>query len=703
MIAAPAGIVASGDDGPANERSSGTPSEPPPDTAFQKVTLNDSPGEPMDLAVLPDGRVLHTTRPGEVWLHDPDTGRNLLAATLDVYGHDEEGLQSVAIDPRFDGRKNRWVYLYYSPPLDTPVDDPSTPDINEGDAPFFGDPEDFEPFEGFIRLSRFKLTGNELDLESEQEIIDVPVDRGICCHVGGDIAFDGDGNLYLSTGDDTNPFQSDGFTPIDERADRNPAFDAQRTSGNTNDLRGKVLRIKVHKNGGYSIPDGNLFEPGTPDTRPEIYTMGLRNPFRIDVDPQTDALYVADYSPDASTPDPARGPAGQGKWIAVTEPANYGWPYCATAELPYVEYDFATGESGQTFDCQAPVNDSPHNTGRSELPPVAQPDVWYTYAESDLFPELGTGGIGPMGGPAYEFNWRNTVGRAPVAWPRYYDGVPLFHEWTRDYVKAFHLDDDGEVDTIEDVLPSIVFDNPMDIEFGPNGALYVLEYGDGFFSENPDAQLARVDYIGRRGNHTPSPQAAAAPTSGETPLTVEFSSDGTVDEDGDWLRYEWDFDSDGRVDSRRQNPTHTYEEDGVYTATLQVTDVGGRHRGKSASAEVEIVVGNATPVVEFVTPSDGDAFQFGDAVAFEVTVIDDQSVDCANVEVTYVLGHDDHGHPQTTASGCEGTIQTTEPSGHDPGNDNLHGVFFASYTDPGVDGLPPLTGTDEVVLEPITP
>jgi PKD repeat protein len=243
----------------------------------------------------------------------------------------------------------------------------------------------------------------------------------------------------------------------------------------------------------------------------------------------------------------------------------------------------------------------------------------------------------------------------------------------------------------------------MDIEFGPNGALYVLEYGDGFFSENPDAQLARVDYIGRRGNHTPSPQAAAAPTSGETPLTVEFSSDGTVDEDGDWLRYEWDFDSDGRVDSRRQNPTHTYEEDGVYTATLQVTDVGGRHRGKSASAEVEIVVGNATPVVEFVTPSDGDAFQFGDAVAFEVTVIDDQSVDCANVEVTYVLGHDDHGHPQTTASGCEGTIQTTEPSGHDPGNDNLHGVFFASYTDPGVDGLPPLTGTDEVVLEPITP
>ena len=73
----------------------------------------------------------------------------------------------------------------------------------------------------------------------------MPADRGLCCHVGGQIEFDCDGNLYLSTGDDTNPFQSAGYTPIDDRATRNPAFDARRTSGNTNDLRGKILRIRV--------------------------------------------------------------------------------------------------------------------------------------------------------------------------------------------------------------------------------------------------------------------------------------------------------------------------------------------------------------------------------------------------------------------------------------------------------------------------
>ncbi|MGH3356694.1 MAG: PQQ-dependent sugar dehydrogenase [Nocardioidaceae bacterium] len=673
------------------------PAAPPPDSAFQKVTLNDSPGEPMDLAVLPDGRVLHSTRAGELWLHDPETGLNTKAAELDVYQHDEEGLQSVALAPGFDGRTNNWVYLYYSPPMDTPVDDPETPDVNEGDAPFVGTKADWQRFEGAIRLSRFRLEGDELDLGSEQQIIDVPVDRGICCHVGGDIVFDAAGNLYLSTGDDTNPFESDGYAPIDERPQRNPAFDAQRSSANTDDLRGKILRVTPKAGGGYTIPDGNLFPQGTDRARPEIYAMGLRNPFRVELDRETGDLFVADYSPDAGEADPQRGPAGQGKWTVVRQAGNYGWPYCATAELPYVDYDFATGESGETFDCAAPVNESPHNTGLADLPATTQPKVWYGYAASERFPELGTGGIGPMAGPAYDFDARDTRAAEPVAWPAYYDGMPLFYEWTRDYVKGFRLSEDGSVDTIEDVIPSIVTDNPMDLEFGPDGALYVLEYGDGFFAENPEAQLARIDHIGEGGNHSPEPQVSAEPTSGLSPLTVAFSSEGTRDQDGDRLRYAWDFDADGTVDSRQQNPSWTYTENGVYDATLQVTDVPG---GRSVSSSVEVVVGNQAPVVQLVQPVEGQQFAFGDTVDFQVQVTDDQPVDCARVSVTYILGHDQHGHPQSTASGCSGSIETTVPSGHDPETDDLTAVFNASYTDPGAEGVPPLSGEDEVVLEP---
>src|SRR5689334_1253773 len=278
---------------------------PPPDSQFQKVTIDQTPGEPIDLAVLPDSRVLHTERSGEVWLHDPDSGLKTLAAKVDVYQHDEEGLQSIALDPNF--ASNRWVYLYYSPPLNTPVDDPTTPTVNEGDAPGFGTAADFAKFKGYIQLSRFKWGGSTIDLRSEQKILQVPVDRGICCHVGGDIVFDGAGNLLLSTGDDSNPFESDGYAPIDERQGRNPVFDAQRTAANTNDLRGKVLRIKPGANGGYTIPAGNLFVDQNPQTKPEIFLMGLRNPFRIEFNKQTGELYVADYSPDANQPNPARG------------------------------------------------------------------------------------------------------------------------------------------------------------------------------------------------------------------------------------------------------------------------------------------------------------------------------------------------------------------------------------------------------------
>jgi hypothetical protein len=538
-----------------------------------------------------------------------------------------------------------------------------------------------------MRLSRFKLAGNSLQLGTEQKIIEVGTDRGICCHVGGKIDFDAAGNLYLSTGDDTNPFASDGYVPIDERANRNPAYDAQRSAGNTNDLRGKLLRIKPKAGGGYTIPRGNLFKPGTAKTRPEIYAMGLRNPFRFAVDRTNGLIYLADYSPDASAPNPARGPAGQGRWMAIAKPANYGWPYCVAPDLPYVDYDFATGTSGAPFDCAHPVNASPHNTGLTALPPVQAAQINYSYGPSAAFPQLGTGGIGPMGGPAYDYDRRST---SRTRWPAYYDGMPLFYEWTRDYVKGIRLDNRRQVTGIEDVLPSVIFDNPMDLEFGPDGALYVLEYGDGFFSENPEAQLARIDFV--RGNRTPIPKISGSPTVGTAPLTVAFSSAGTSDPDGDALRYAWDFDANGTVDSTSANPTWTYQANGSYRPTLNGPDATGR----SASAELPLFVGPVAPTVSFVTPTQDQPFEFGDTVDFQVAVVDDQPVDCARVTVTYILGHDQHGHPLSTASGCTGSITTFVDGGH-TGSDNLTAVFVAEYTDAGD---PPRSGSATVVLTP---
>jgi hypothetical protein len=151
------------------------------------------------------------------------------------------------------------------------------------------------------------------------------------------------------------------------------------------------------------------------------------------------------------------------------------------------------------------------------------------------------------------------------------------------------------------------------------------------------------------------------------------------------------------VDSRSTAPTvtHTYTRNGDFEATLRVVDSTGR----SAAASVRVIVGNEFPVVTLTVEPEGGTFQFGDSVTYSVTVQDDTPVDCSQVSVAYILGHDEHGHPLSSSVGCTGTIQTFVDSGHG-GAGNLRGVFSATYTDNPGSGLPRLSGSDEVVLTP---
>ncbi|MET8677371.1 PQQ-dependent sugar dehydrogenase [Streptomyces sp. NPDC004647] len=652
------------------------PSAVPAAEDFQQVALAkgaEETGEPMTLAVLPDRSVLHTSRDGTLRITDA-AGNTRISGRIPVYSHDEEGLQGVGIDPGF--AENRAVYLYYAPPLDTP----------SGDAPNDGSPSEFAPYDGVNRLSRFVLKPDgTLDNASEKKVLDVPASRGICCHVGGDIDFDAQGNLHLSTGDDSNPFASDGFTPIDERANRNPAYDARRSAGNTNDLRGKILRIKVAADGSYTVPDGNLFAPGTEKTRPEIYAMGFRNPFRMSVDKPTGTVYVGDYGPDAGAADPGRGPAGQVEFARVTKAGNFGWPYCAGKNDAYVDYDFGTQTSGSAFDCGAPRNTSPHNTGLTDLPPAQE--AWIPY-DGGSVPEFGTGSESPMGGPVYRYD---ASVDSPVKFPQAYDGDFFAGEFGRRWIKRIEHGSDGSVQSIN-AFPW-TGTQVMDMEFGPDGALYVLDYGTAWFGGDENSALYRIENAS--DGHSPVAKATADRTSGQAPLKAAFSSAGSSDADGDALSYAWDFGDGGK--STEANPTYTYKENGTYTATVTAKDASGR----TGSASVHLTVGNTAPKVTLQLPGDGQLFTFGDEIPFTVKVTDpeDGAIDCAKVKVTHILGHDSHGHPVTSANGCSGTLKTSADGEHDP-NANIFGVFDAEYTDRGANGQPALTTHDQNVVQP---
>ena len=184
--------------------------------------------EPMAMDIFPDGKIIFIERTGAIKLFDPDSENLQIVSRINVFTRQEEGLLGIAIDPGW--KNNHWIYLYYTPKKDN----------------------------GAIRLSRFVFVNNSLQLSSEKIMLKVPTLKGQeLFHAAGSIEFDDKGFLYLSTGDNS-AHSGNEYALIDERQGR-IAFDAQRSSANSMDLRGKILRIKPLADGSYLCPKGNLY------------------------------------------------------------------------------------------------------------------------------------------------------------------------------------------------------------------------------------------------------------------------------------------------------------------------------------------------------------------------------------------------------------------------------------------------------------
>lgn len=554
----------------------------PDENRFTKVVLDEGLDEPVELVVMKDNGVLFIERKGDIKLYTPVDSAVRTIYHLDVSHHyknpdnanneAEDGLLGIGLDPDFE--QNHWVYLYYSKPGDESVN----------------------------ILTRWDFVDNQLVPSSEKVLLKVAVQRDQCCHTGGSIDWDAKGNLYLSTGDNTSP-RATAYAPIDERPGRSP-WDAQKGSANTNDLRGKVIRIHPEPDGTYTIPEGNLFPKGMEKTRPEIYAMGTRNAYRLSVDKKTGYVYWGDVGPDARKDSVGLGPNAYDEINQARKPGYFGWPYFVGDNQAYNDYDFATNTSGAKFDPAKPINNSPNNTGLTELPPAQKAFIWYPYGISDEFPLMGSGGRTAMAGPVY---YSEDFKGAKRAFPDYYNGKLFIYEWMRGWIIAVTMDKEGNYVEMEKFMPSHKFSNPMDMAFGPDGDLYLLEYGTGWFQQNDNARLVRIEYNG--GNRKPLVQMAASKPSGATPLGVKFSSAGTRDFDRDELSYLWSIRSaDGSTITsfKEENPSYTFETPGVYTARLTVTD----SKGESSTSTIKIQAGNEPPELSFHITRGNQTFFF---------------------------------------------------------------------------------------------
>lgn len=550
-------------------------------------------GEPMAMAFTPSGALYVVERDGAVHRWDEASGKLHHVEQLDAHTGTEHGLLGIVFDPAHD--ENGWVYLYWVP-------EP-------------GETEDLA-----YRLARYELRDDVLDLESETVLLEIPVDPGSTSHEGGTLIFDADGNLWLSTGDDTNPHESDGYAPLDARPDRT-IFDASRSAASTQDLRGKILRLRPRADGTYDVPEGNLFD-NADQGRPEIYAMGVRNPFRFTVDSETGTLYWGDVGPDARDDSETRGPRGYDEFNRTTRPGNFGWPYVIGDNIPYRAFDWATETSGAPFDAEAPKNTSGRRTGLVDLPPATPAWIAYSYDSTGELYDLADDGdessrtamVGPVVRRA-GFADPDAEG----ALPAYYDGKLVIYEFMRDWVKLVSTDEQGRILKIEPFPIDLALSAPMDVKLGPDGKLYVLEYGATWFQDNDDSRLSRHSYFAG-ANPLPSARATVTPTLGAPPLTMTLDGTASFDRNpDDELSYEWVLkrsDGSSTAVATGSETTATIDRPGAFEIELRVTDTAG---GVS-SATMPVVVGNEPPDVQIQAQAN-QSFFFEDDGGFDYAIV----------------------------------------------------------------------------------
>lgn len=182
---------------------------------------------------------------------------------------------------------------------------------------------------GDTQVSGFRVSDNPDVADPASEVSILRDDQPFPNHNGGQVLFGPDGYLYVMLGDGGS------------------AGDPGGRGQSLADLLGSILRVDPLDGGGYAVPPDNPFL-STTGARPEIWSYGLRNPWRVAFDPATNDLYIADV--------------GQGRWEEVNVPdgagrgLNFGWnimegPECLQdsscdqdgLELPVLSYDHGEG------------------------------------------------------------------------------------------------------------------------------------------------------------------------------------------------------------------------------------------------------------------------------------------------------------------------------------------------------------------------
>eukprot|EP00536_Pseudo-nitzschia_multiseries_P014847 jgi/Psemu1/327687/estExt_fgenesh1_pg.C_7760001 len=512
-------------------------------------------------------------------LEDPDESSKsieILNLESKMCTNVERGLQTIAIHPDFE--ENRYIYLYYTKHKeDCLADDSENGPWNV--------------------ISRFVMDPETLMLDYEQR---VEIWRGAplhdAVHNGGAMVFGNDRKLYVTTGDGGTPenaqdqtnnlgnllrLDDDGSTPID-----NPFTEV-------NGYESYHCRKSEGK-----APTNSSDEA----ICSEIFATGLRNPFRISMDPNDK----------------------EKTRLAISDVGGKVWEEIDFAGTDYegVNYGHNTYE-GPCFR---------HSDNECTVPEdFEEPFYWYQH---------GSKKDGCVAGSTF----------VPEGiWPEEYKFLFIDFVWYNIYTLI-----EDEENACRSCLPptpkyrnetfyhSIWFPGDgkneakmVDMFFGPykdTQALYVIKFG------NHDTVL-RIRYTGIH-NEPPSVNFDFEEKFYDVGDKVQFNGSDSNDPEGDELVFKWYF-GDGNK-SGEENPTHVYDEPGSYKVTLIVGDSLNQLQQKSKTIQV-----GTPPTVKMISPNEGDEFFVGQVLRLkgEASYPNGTAIEESQLEWEVRKHHSDHYHP----------------------------------------------------------
>ncbi len=555
---------------------------------------------PTALDFTPDGRMLVTSKSGQLYVYGPG-GEKLANPALDLGSetcdNSERGLLGVAVDPGFGTDGRNYVYVYYTHnKYDTCPDKNPTSRRNPVN-----------------RVSRFVMNGDTVDPKSEETLVDnIPSPNGN--HNAGDLKFGNDGNLYISVGD--------GACDYAETTQCQYENDASRDE---NILLGKILRITP--DGGIP-PDNPYVGPGSArcnetgrtsqgtDCR-ETYLKGFRNPFRFAIDPTPD--------PDPNATVLHVNDVGGQRWEEIDRAAvgtdddgnDYGWNLCeGRHDNPF---------RGGSVNC----------SGARYTAPI------HEYSHADTGCESITGGAFVPDG----------------FWPAEYDDAYLFGDFVCG--KIFTLKPQGGGYESEVFEGGLGGRSAVAMDFGPykttGKALYYTTFDNG-------GEVHRIAYT--EGNQAPIAVAETANGENYSPsFTMAFDGSKSNDPDNanEQLTYEWDF-GDGTPTETTSTPSHTYTdtERKKYTVTLTVRDSANK---PSEPARIDVFPDNTPPEPVIDGPADETTFGVDEPITAEGSATDPDG-DGTTLRWGILQHHDgNHEHPYKSGAGSELAFVGSAPEG----------------------------------------